>query len=273
MTSDTVELDFLLTSITNYLLPIATWVLIGMRRSASTHYWCLGQVVLAGAVLMTGTTEVLGGIDSRAGFLTITLAFFFCSRALEIELGKKTDIKMSVFIAAMAYSCFELIYQYGADELKTAFVQFIYAAWLCYMPFISLSIYKQKNAKNAKWLAYTYIPALLGLLQLPNLNDLYSHHIHPLTQEDIALFSLLLSAILSQFAFLAMFFEINSTDSLTTKFIKNELTSANSPEGQAAAACPQIQGATHITRLLCASESTPEYSLPDGFFDCHKSET
>lgn len=94
MTLAPAEPDFLLTSFANCMLPIAAWVLIGIRRSASTHYWCLGQFIFAGSVVMMGANDALGGIDSRAGFLTINLAFIFCSHALQIESGKKTDIKI-----------------------------------------------------------------------------------------------------------------------------------------------------------------------------------
>mgnify|MGYP000025795123 CR=1 FL=1 len=230
MHHDPAHFDLLLTSLANCLLPIVIWVLMGNRRSAGTHSWCLGQWILAGWFLLLGIQGELGGIESRTGFIAINLSFFFCAHALQRELGKKADIKILVFILIAAYICFELTNQYGGQVLRIALIQFVYATWLCYLSFLAFSIYKKKNINNAKWLAYTYLPALVGMLQLSSLHDNYANAFYALTHEHIVLCSLLLTAVISQFVYLAMAFEINAADALTARAMKNDPLAGDSQE-------------------------------------------
>jgi signal transduction histidine kinase len=230
MHHDPAHFDLLLTSIANYLLPIVMWALMGNRRTAGTHCWCLGQWILAGLLLAIGIHDTAGGVESRIGFLVINVAFIFCAQALQIELGKKMDIKIPLFFAIAVYPCFELTRQYGEGALIIAFIQFVYASWLCYLSFLAFSIYKQKNVQSAKWLAYTYIPALLGMLQLSSLEGLHANAFYTLTHEHIVLCGLLLSAVISQFVYLVMFFELHSANAATAKAIPHDLSSGNTPE-------------------------------------------
>lgn len=230
MHHDPAHFDLLLTSIANYLLPIVMWALMGNRRTAGTHCWCLGQWILAGLLLAIGIHDTAGGVESRIGFLVINVAFIFCAQALQMELGKKMDIKIPLFFAIAVYPCFELTRQYGEGALIIAFIQFVYASWLCYLSFLAFSIYKQKNVQSAKWLAYTYIPALLGMLQLSSLEGLHANAFYTLTHEHIVLCGLLLSAVISQFVYLVMFFELHSANAATAKALPHDLSTGNSPE-------------------------------------------
>lgn len=133
MHHDPAHFDLLLTSIANYLLPILMWTLIGNRRSLATHCWCLGQWILASLLLAIGIHDAAGGIESRIGFIVINASYFFCAQALQIELGKKANIKTPVFFVIAIYPCFELTNQYGENGLIIAFIQFVYASWLCYL--------------------------------------------------------------------------------------------------------------------------------------------
>jgi hypothetical protein len=83
------HIELLLMSIANYLFPIVTWVLMGNRRSAGTHCWCLGQLILAELALLMSMYNMAEEIVWRTGFVMVNLAFMLCTYALQIELGQK----------------------------------------------------------------------------------------------------------------------------------------------------------------------------------------
>jgi signal transduction histidine kinase len=245
-------IELLLTSIVNYMLPIITWMLMGSRRSARTHCWCVGQLILAELALLMSIHDTAEGFGWRIGFVVTNLAYMLCAYALQSELAEKTRLKTSALLMLIICSSYELICLYGEQELKTAFIQFIYASWLCYLSFLAFRIYKLKNIKNAKWLAYTYLPALLGLLQLSNANNLPYEGFYTLPQAHIALFGLLLTAIFSQVVYLAISLELNDTNAFTPHVLKNELATGSTPEIKMLLA--QV---AHSDRQKILSELTP----------------
>ncbi|MCB5208065.1 sensor histidine kinase [Methylovorus mays] len=198
-----------------WLLPVISWGLMQSQFSMSKKSWCLGHLLLAISLLQLLVFP--GSTLHWVTFICILIANTLCAYSLALELTNIIQWRMWAIILGVVCAAYALIQQAGHRELSVLFTQFIFALQLSGLCLLAFKLHKQASLENAKWLGYSYTPALIGVLEMPD-TPLFNHVPLPMSMPldgDLFYICLLSSSIFSQFAYLALIYEKGAAKKVT----------------------------------------------------------
>lgn len=201
--------NLLVAWVVNTSLPIMTWGILKGRPVHRITLWCIGNAILSISALVTYATYPSEGLlTGTIAFLAIPISSMCCMCALQLETAKWITPTWGWLLLGLAYFAYLLIYLYGCLELRLVFTQFTHAGSLSLLFLYVVTVYRAIGGGNAQWLAYSYIPAILGIVALPSTlfqTDQSALWMHVFVAYDMPFtYGLLVMTISSQFAYIAL---------------------------------------------------------------------
>ena len=148
------------------IMSAVTWVVLGQQRSRAAAYWCWGNLLFAGGLLLAWLGQGTPGWSGLPVANLIALAGLLCGiQALRLDLGRPWP-PLGMAVASLG---FLLVYEFirrelGNSPIRMGFVTLVWLVLVLQVAWWAWNIARRRKSKGAMSIAATQLLLAVGLL-------------------------------------------------------------------------------------------------------------